>query len=254
MDRLALALAAVAWLVPASVVADPAAADALFTRRDDVKALEAATDAYEAAGKPVMVLRCVFLRLHHFDDLKDKEARRAWMERGLKAGEAALRTNDVPGSLATFAGKDAPALLWYAAIYGRKIEVSETFKQIGMVKHFRHMLERAAELDGGAYFGGPWRMLGNFHAEAPVIMGGDWDKALRELDRAVAAAPDFFDNRLVRAEYAHVHRKDREAFRRDIRAVLDARDDVLPEVVPEQRKAQADARKLLAREPELFGD
>ncbi len=231
---------------------DTSRADALFAKRDDPRMLEAAVDAYEAAGAPLMVARGCLERLELFDDVTDEDARLRWIERGLKAGEKALGTDDVPGSLDRLKKPQAEALYWYAALYGRKIELSSVFSQSRMAKKFREMAERAAELDGTVFYGGPHRMLGSFYADAPWLMGGDWKKAILELDRAVEIAPNFFENRVTRAELADVHKKDRDAFRKDLQDVIAARDDVLPAVIPEQRRAKAAAKKLLAREAELF--
>lgn len=228
-------------------------ADVLFAARDDAKKLEEAIDLYEGAGAHVMVARGCLLRIELHDDLdRDGDARERWIDRGMRAGERALGTPDPASGLEAIAKKDAEALYWYAALHGRKIEVSSIFRQAGMARRFRRMAERAAALDATVDHGGPHRMLGSFRARAPGLMGGDMEEAARRLDAAVALAPDRFEARVLRAELVHARRGDRKAFRADLERVLATAPEVLPDRLPEQRRAQADARRLLAREGELF--
>lgn len=223
-------------------------ADQLFSKRDDAKSLEQAIDAYEAAGNHLMVARGAFQRIDLHDDLKDDDdARERWVDRGLKAGHAALGGGTPPEEREKFDKKDAEALFWYTALYGRKVELANIFRRPGMAGKFFELMKRLAALDGGVFYGGPHRILGNFYADAPGFMGGDKDKAKEEIEKAVKVAPDFLENRVARAEYVHLKRNDKAAFEKDLRAVLDAPDDVIPDVIPEQKRAKAAARELLKK-------
>jgi hypothetical protein len=248
------AAAPLAGLVAPALAGDTAAADALFQKREDPTTLEAAIAAYEAAGTFTQAARACMQRLELHDDLeKDADARQRWIDRGLKAAAAALGVKDVHDALPRIAKQHVEALYWHNALYGRSIQLASIFSQAGMAKRFRLTCERLVALDGAIVHGGPFRMIGNFHAEAPGLMGGDNDKAIQELDRAVALAPDYYENRVIRARWLHAEiRKDRAAFRADLDYVLKGKDDVLPDVVPEQRRAKAAARKLLAEESTYF--
>ncbi len=241
-----IALVLAAALTAAAMAQDRSAADKLFAERAAPKKLAAAADAYAAAKDEVMVARCCFLRIEIHDDLaEDKKAREKWIERGLAAGAAALGVNEPEEDPDKVDKKGVEALYWYAALYGRKTEMASIFSQAGMAKRFRKLCERAVALDGKVAHGGPHRMLGTFCAEAPGLLGGDDDKAKEQLDLAVKVGPDYFENRLLRAENVHLERDDKAAFEADLKAVIDAKDDVIPDLVPEQKRAKAAAKKLL---------
>ena len=224
--------------------ADTKAADALFAQREDPKKLEAAVKAYEDAGAFAQATRACLARLELHGDLKDDGQKEPWVDRGLKDGAKALRIpdpDDVIDGLAKLARPDAEALFYFAALYGRKIELCWKVKQFGMAKKFRRMAERAAELDGTVAHGGPHRMLGNFHHDAPGLVGGDSARVRPELDKAVEVAPKYAESRVMRAKLADSPAEKKA----DLEAALAAPDDAVPDMIPEQRAAKKEARALL---------
>ncbi len=114
------------------------------------------------------------------------------------------------------------------------------------------LLEQVASLDEGFDFGGPSRGLALYLASAPRFAGGDLAKSRREFEKALKIAPDYFATRVAMAEFYAPQVRDRALFRRLLRQVIDGNPSLLTEVVPEQRLQQERARRLLARERELF--
>lgn len=235
---------------------DLARAEALFAGREDPKKLESAAELFETAKEWTRAARACYQRITIHDDLdSDDDARERWIDRGLASGLRALGAKDADEVLEAMPRYEKPraaALYWYAALYGRKIELVNVFRQAGMASTFRRLAARAAELDGACHHGGPRRMLGDFLCSAPGLFGGDEAKGAQELEAAIAAEPRYLEGYVLRAKRVRVAAKDRAGFRADLERVLAAPDDALPDVVPEQRVAKKRARALLAREAELF--
>jgi hypothetical protein len=226
-------------------------ADALFAKREDPKSLEQAISEYEAIGDLTQAMRCCYLRIDLHDVKPDDQVE--WIDRGLKLGKRIFGTDDVVEKLDSIQKDKADALYWYAQLYALKIQHAWKVKQAFMAGNFRKMGERAVALDEAYNYGGPRRMLGNFLADAPGFMGGDEKRAVENLERAVELGPDYFENRMLRAELVHGKlRKDRAAFRKDLDAVINGKPEAVPDRIPEQKRQQHWARKLLEREKEIF--
>jgi len=110
----------------------------------------------------------------------------------------------------------------------------------GRAAQSRRAGRRARELDPGYWFGGPEVFLGVYYAARPKIFGGDLKKSKEHFD--AAGRPDFLLNRVLNAQYYAVAAQDKELFKSELNAVLDA-----PEALPEQALANGVAKKKAKR-------
>jgi tetratricopeptide (TPR) repeat protein len=141
---------------------------------------------------------------------------------------------------------------WAAVHWGLWGETKGALRAVrkGIAKRIRDHALVAIELDETYDNGGPHRLLGRLHAVAPrVPLLTGWvsrDEALRHLERAVAIAPDHFGSRLylaeARLELQPDQREQALAALEELIAATPA-----PESLVENRRAQDDARAVLAR-------
>jgi hypothetical protein len=137
-------------------------------------------------------------------------------------------------------------LFWTTLCYGNTIPGFSLFRQASGARRFHRLLRRCLALDETYFQAGPHRTLADFLHQAPGIMGGNDDLAVIHAEAAVRLFPRWAENRLCRARNVWLPRKDRDRFRQDLEAALEAPDDAFPDAVPEQRAAREEARRILA--------
>lgn len=142
----------------------------------------------------------------------DAEDKLAFFEEGVECGEAAIGIdeNSLEGNF------------WLAVNRGAFGQEKGIMQSLAMVQPVKRAAEKAAALDGGFFYGGPWRVLGRLYHKAPgfPISVGSTKKAIECLEKAVALGPKFFLNRLFLAE-AYLSNRDRaKALQSPLRAVV----------------------------------
>jgi len=231
----------------------------------------AAYDAAVAAEPGNLEARWKLLRALHFQGehvARGAEARREVFDRGRRAAEAALdrlaaraggreavdglapsaraaRLARVPEAVAIYAWAAVHWGLWGDA-FGRLAAARQ-----GVGTKIRDYAETALALDEAYEEAAPHRILGRLHTLAPRIpfVTGwvDRDRAIAELERAVALAPEQPLNRLYLAEALLEHAPKRRAEALDqLRALLRRLPD--PDRKVEEAAARQTARELLERE------
>ena len=102
----------------------------------------------------------------------------------------------------------AAGYFWLATNEGMYGETKGLFSSMGMRKEIRANFEKAAQLDGTYYGGGPWRGLGRWDYRVPGMLGGDKKRSVEELERALKIAPGNSLTKLYLAEtYLDLGRK-----------------------------------------------
>jgi tetratricopeptide (TPR) repeat protein len=162
----------------------------------------------------------------------DAEKKRL-LERGIEAGRAAAA-----------AAPDAPdGHFWIAANMGALADAHGLRQGIRYRGPIREALETALRLDPSYLHGSPDRALGRWYYKVPRLFGGDLRRSEQHLRKALGYKPDSVISLLFLAEtLVALDRRD------EARAALDAAIAATPdpEWAPEDRRFQADARKLLA--------
>jgi tetratricopeptide (TPR) repeat protein len=277
-----LVLAILAPVGAASQATDPVATgDAAWARRAEghqggralPAPIGAAVAAYEralAAQPARLEAAWKLLRALHFEGeyvAADRAEKQRVFDRGRIVAEAAVdRLASRVGGRAkldalpprelarALAGvpEAAPVFLWGAVHWGLW---GDAFGRLaaarqGVGDRVRRYAEVGTALDERYESAAGHRILGRLHALAPkvpLITGWvDRDRAIAELRRAVALAPDFTGNQLFLAEALLAHQPDKAAEAREILRRLADRPPA-PERVVEEEKDAATARALLAR-------
>jgi tetratricopeptide (TPR) repeat protein len=207
--------------------------DALYRDRENLRSASRAADIwearattdYEAAWKLARI--CYWLGTHG-----PKAARRAALERGVQAGENAIR----------LAPSRPEGHFWLGANLGELAEsggMSQGLKYRGRI---RQELERTIAIDPKFEEGSAEAALGQWYAKVPGLFGGDDAKAEEHLRRALAINPQSRTALVSLADLLiHKGRKDeaRAMLERAIKLPID------PQWAPEDRETDAAAAALL---------
>jgi hypothetical protein len=113
-------------------------------------------------------------------------------------------------------------------------------------------IARISELAPAHHHGAVDRYWGGYYARLPSFAGRDLDRSQTHYDRARAAAPGFLATDVEAAAGLAVASDDVMAFVSLLEGTLTADAGALPEVLPENRMAQARARTLLDEQSALF--
>lgn len=162
------------------------------------------------------------------------DARKAWTGQFPDAGAS--------GDPAQVGASGAEALYLDAVCSGIRARMQGFTPLIERRDELVAELSRVAELLPGLDGAGADRELGALYAALPAFAGGDLEKARQHLVAALQRAPDDARNRIVLARTVAVKSQDRALFEEQLRAAEKSDDPA----------AAAEARALLAREPDLF--
>ena len=157
-------------------------------------------------------------------------------------------------SLDVFDKKDVPALFWTASSWlswaGLNVDDPEIFLALPKIKV---MLKRSIELDENYKYGMAHTVLGALYATRPVMYGGKPEKAKAEFDRAFELSHrKLLLFQVMYARYYTYQIQDRELFVTTLNEVIDAPDDLLPEMGFANAAAKIKAKKLLSNVDNIF--
>lgn len=150
--------------------------------------------------------------------------------------------------------RQVPALFWAASCMAKRTDMSRTDPRgIAQLTRASSIMERVLALDENHYHGGPHLFFGVYYGSRAPMFGGDPERSARHFDRARAAT----DGKLLiadvlQAEFLDRQRLDRAAFHERLTAVINAPDNLFPEMAFANRVARQRAHYLLGKEAEWF--
>jgi tetratricopeptide (TPR) repeat protein len=218
---------------PAELVAQ---ADQLYAQRDDLArvreglaklrgARAADPNNYEAAWQASK------LNYYLGDNTTNEEERDKAFEDGVEAGRQAVKLQP----------EKAEGHFWLGANLGGQAKVS-VLSGLADTDEIRQEMETVLKLDEGYLSGSAYMALGQVYLESPRMMGGDPKKAVEYMEKGLKLGETNVLLRLRLAEaYLAVDRK--ADARKQLDFILNVTPD--PNYMPEHKKAQAEARKLL---------
>lgn len=162
--------------------------------------------------------------------------RRAFLERGISAAQAAARISP----------NQPEGHFWAAATMGALAENYGMRVGLRYRKPIRTELETVLRLDPAFMQGSADRALGRFYAKVPSLLGGSREKAERHLRASLRYNPDSTISRYFLAELLIDANRKAEA-RTELQRVLDA--PLSTEWAPEDRDYKTRASALLATLP-----
>jgi hypothetical protein len=243
----------------------------LFDDRLDPASLDAALlglTAAEQANPGDVAVRVLHARAEAFwcdlhADAPQKELV-AHLEAGVQAAHAAVflvspaftraskRGLPLKECLRALGPTGAEALYWFAEDQHRLAAVHGLAALLLESADLRVIFGRVAELAPETYYGGPYRHL----AELSLALPYGWSEGLKltaeALQQAIVLGPGLLQNHLVYAQRWAVKAQDYGRFRAEVRAVLEAPEDLAPELWPENELAKRKARELSGQGFALF--
>jgi len=167
-----------------------------------------------------------YVGAHSSDEVEKEKVYRD----GIEAGKLAVELQDAKPD----------GHFWLGANYGGNAETS-TLAGLAEIEDIRHEMETVIKLDEKYESGSAYMVLGQTYLQAPMLFGGDREKAVVYLEKGLRLGPGNALLRLHLAEaYLAVNRK-AEA-RKQIDALLAMKPD--PNYLPEYDDAIAQARKV----------
>ena len=153
------------------------------------------------------------------------------------------------------AGKKAvPALFWTASCLGKWIDLSrDNMSLVASLANTAILMQRVIELDNEFYYGGAHIFFGVYYGGRSPMLGGDFNRAEAEFRQAAKINNDkLLIVNLLQAEFLDRQRLDQQAFHQRLTAIIDAPDDLYPEMALANGIAKQRAAILLELEGDWF--
>jgi tetratricopeptide (TPR) repeat protein len=215
---------------------DITSADQLYGQRQDLmqlrrgivslrQALTKDPGNFEAAWK---LSKFNYYLATHTDDSKERDDA---FKAGIDAGKTAVQLqNEKPDGH-----------FWLGANYGGAAEHS-TIQGLATVSEIRNEMQTVLHLDEGYQNGSAYMVLGLVDLNAPSVVGGDPNKAVEEMEKALRfGEPNAFLHLHLAEAYKKVGRNDDA--RRELKKILSMTPD--SNYLPEYKEASTAAQKLL---------
>jgi tetratricopeptide (TPR) repeat protein len=194
----------------------------------------------------------------------DDKAYTEAMEKGTRAGEEAMmafspefaermqRGAKVGEGIEVLGPEALDAMYWYATNLGKWAGKQSIAIRLRHRSDIEQTMSRILELDEMYFHAAGHRFFGALYALLPGFAGRDLDKSREHFEKSIALAPNYVATRVLMAENLAVPLRDREMFETQLRFVLDAPDDIIPELVAETLVEKEKARELIAKIDDLF--
>jgi tetratricopeptide (TPR) repeat protein len=198
---------------------------------------------------------------------EDNRAERAsdFYLRGVKRGIRALELrgannlrkapiNDFEQQVADMDEDDVPAMFWTASCWAKWIDMHRDLPEaIAQLTRPTALMQRVLDLEDDFYYGGAHMYFGVYYGSRSPMLGGNFEQSRKHFDRA----REITDNRLLmpdllQAQYLDRQQLDRDDFHTRLTRVIDAPDDLFPEMALANEIARRKAKLLLDKESEWF--
>lgn len=149
---------------------------------------------------------------------------------------------------------DVPAMFWTASCWAKWIDMHrDDTEALAQLARATALMQRVLELDETFYYGGAHMYFGVYYGSRAPMLGGNFEKSAQHFDRAREITnhklliPD-----LLQAQYLDRQKQDREDFHQRLTAIINAPDDLMPELGLQNAIAKRKAHMLLNKENEWF--
>ncbi|MCG6937711.1 MAG: TRAP transporter TatT component family protein [Gammaproteobacteria bacterium] len=182
-------------------------------------------------------------------------------QHGLQALEISGASNLLDSTIADFdkqvseMGKDdVAAMFWAASCWAKWIDLHRNDPEaIAQLARATALMQRVIELEDTFYYGGAHMYFGVYYGSRAPLLGGNFEKSRQHFDRARKITgsrlliPD-----LLQAQYLARQQQDRQDFHNRLTKIVNAPDDLMPELGLQNEIAKRKARLLLTKESEWF--
>lgn len=144
---------------------------------------------------------------------EDADDKIAFFDEGVQCSETGVEIN----------AECLEANFWLAVNYGSYGQEKGIMQSLALITPMKERAEKAAEIDGSYFYGGPYRVLGRLYHKAPgfPFSIGSNKKAVECLERAVEYGPRFYLNHLFLAE-AYLSDRKKDQAREHLEWILNA--------------------------------
>jgi tetratricopeptide (TPR) repeat protein len=165
-----------------------------------------------------------------------------------------LSLDEWSNRLAKVTSSQQPALFWAGQCWGSWLSLNlDSVEAFSSLPRIDALMNRAVALDPNFYYAGPHLFLGAYYGGRSRMLGGNPDKARNHFEQALKITEGKF--LLISFLYAKtyaVQNQDRDLFKEQLKKVLEASDDVMPEQRLANQIAKRKAAVLLGEIDELF--
>ena len=235
-----------------------------------IEAWKAATAADPAKAEPhVHLSRALYFLAdgHLRFEITDEDERRTKMGEvfgeGQFHGESALLIQsteykaareaeaDFEESIRKLGKESVPAVYWWATNLGKWAAAEGFITLLAHKDQVFSMMTFCMDNDSEFFYSAPHRYFGAFYTKIP-LPSGDQEKSRKHFDTAVQEAPNYLATRVLMCEYHGIKFQDRAMCETNLKYVMDAKVDVIPELEPEAVVEKKKAAKLLAELDDYF--
>jgi len=198
---------------------------------------------------------------------EDDRAERAsdFYLRGVRRGLTALELDgahnlrktpiaDFEQQVADMGEDDVPAMFWTASCWAKWIDMHRDLPEaLAQLTRPTALMQRVLELDDEFYYGGAHMYFGVYYGSRSPMLGGNFEQSRKHFDRA----REITGNRLLmpdllQAQYLARQQFDRKDFHARLTRVIEAPEDLFPEMALANEIARHKAKLLLDKENEWF--
>lgn len=166
------------------------------------------------------------------------------------------KPTDWKAAVAEIGRDELPVLFWTALNAGMYVNANRRDPQALIdLPMVLAMMDRVIELDETFFYGGPHLFYGAYFAGLPAMAGGGAVKSQESFEKCAAiSGGKFVLVDLFRARYYATLLKDENVYRESLNRVLQAPDDIIPEIALITGVAKIKAQMLLDNEEKyLYG-
>lgn len=149
---------------------------------------------------------------------------------------------------------DVPALFWTASNWAKWIDLNrDKPESLAQLHRPTAMMQRVLELDETFYHGSAHMYFGVFYGGRSPMFGGDFDRARKHFDKArEITGGKLLVADLLQAQYLSRQEFDQEDFHNRLTSIIEAPDDLYPELGLLNEITKRKAQLLLSKEAEWF--
>ena len=181
-------------------------------------------------------------------------ARRTFSLRGFDVDPETASSDALQNALASAGKNDVPAIFWSASCLGKWVDMNrDNIAGIAGLNNVATLMQRVIELDETYYHGAAHMFFGVYYGGRAPMLGGDFALAEQHFRRAAEINNDkllLVD--LLQAEYLDRQQLNQEAFHQRLLGILEAPDDLYPQMALINAISKDKAALLLEYESDWF--
>lgn len=181
-------------------------------------------------------------------------AQRALKQAGIDIDPESATHEAVETAVSKAGKKAVPALFWTANCLGKWIDLSrDDLSLVASLSNVAILMQRVIDLDDEFYFGSAHIFFGAYYGGRSPLLGGDFSRSEAEFQRAAEINDDkLLIVNLLQAEFLDRQRLDQQAFHNRLVAIIEAPENLYPEMALVNGIAKQRAALLLDYEDEWF--